>query len=78
MTLNIMGKRSAITRLAMIVASYTADSVETASKVNQGKQILQLIQLAEQRSANEGLISNRAIAAMHHAFIKLAKSNLGS
>ena len=78
MTLNIMGKRSAITRLAMIVASYTADSVETASKVNPGKQILQLIQLAEQRSANEGLISNRAIAAMHHAFIILAKSILGS
>ena len=78
MTLNIMGKRNAITQLAMIVASYIADSVDTASKVNPRLQILHIIQFARQRSANEGLKSNRAVAAMHHACFILAKSILGS
>ena len=67
--MNIVGKAIAITQRAMIVASYIADSVDTASKVNAELQILHIIQFAKQMSANEGLQSNRAVAAMHHAFI---------
>ena len=78
MTLNTMGKKNAITELAMIVASYIADSVDAASKLNPGMQILHIIQFAWQRSAVEDLKSDRAIAAMEHAFIILAKSILGS
>ena len=72
-TLNSVGKAIAITQRAMIVASYIADSVDTASKVNPELQILHIIQFARQMSANESLQSNRAIAAMHHAFITKVK-----
>ena len=78
MTLNSMRKENAITQLAMIVASYIADSVDTASKINRELQILHIIQFARQVSANESLQSNRAIAVMQHAFITKAKSILRS
>ena len=39
----------------MIVASYIAASVDTASKVNAELQILHIMQFAKQMSANEGL-----------------------
>ena len=72
-TLSSIGKHIAITKRAMIVASYIADSVDTASKVNAELQILHIMQFAKQMSANEGLQSNRAVAAMHHAFITKVK-----
>jgi hypothetical protein len=45
--LNIVGKAIAITQRAMIVASYIADSVDTASKINPELQILHIIQFAD-------------------------------
>ena len=57
----------------MIVASYIADSMDTASKINRELQILHIIQFARQMSANESLQSNRAIAAMYPAFIAKVK-----
>ena len=69
MTLNSIGigKQVAITQRAMIVACYIADSVDIVSKLNVVVHFLQ--KLAGQRSANEGLQSRRAVAAMHRAFI---------
>ena len=57
----------------MIVASYIADSVDAASKVNRRLQILHIMQFAKQLSANEDLKSNRAVAAMDHAFTTKVK-----
>ena len=68
-----MAEHIVFTQRAMIVASYIADSVDTASKVNSRLQILHIIQFARQMIANEGLQSNRAVAAMHHAFITKVK-----
>ena len=73
-----ISKEIAITLRAIIVASWIANSVDAASKVNPGMQILHIIQVARQMSANESLQSNRAIAAMHHAFITKVKSILAS
>ena len=53
----------------MIVASWIADSVDAASKVNPELQILHIIQPAKQRSANERKNANRASAVMPRAFI---------
>ena len=50
-----IGKHIVITQRAMTVASYRADSVDTASKVNPRLRILHIIQLARQKCANEGL-----------------------
>ena len=58
-----------ITKRAMIVASYIANSVDAASKVNPGPHFLQRIQLARQLSANESQNANGANAQRHHAFI---------
>ena len=57
----------------MIVASYIADSVDAASKVNGRLHILHRLQFAKHLSANEGLKSNRAVAAMDHAFTTKVK-----
>ena len=57
----------------MIVASYIAGSVDAASKVNRRRQILHIMQFAKQLSANESLKSNRAVAAMDHAFTTKVK-----
>ena len=76
--MNIVGKAIAITQRAMIVASYIADSVDTASKVNPWLHLLHIIQLARQMSANEEQHTNRAIAAIPLAFISKVRSILGS
>ena len=73
-----IGKQVAITQRAMIVACYIADSVDIVSKLHAVLHFLHVIQLAWQRSANEELNTDAAIAAMDHAFITKAKSILGS
>ena len=80
MTLNSIGigKQVAITQRAMIVACYIADSVELVSKLNVVLRFLHIIQLAWQKSANEKLNTDAAVAAMDRAFITKAKSILGS
>jgi hypothetical protein len=48
--------------------------VDTASKLkNPRLQILHIIQLAKEKSANEDHQSNRASAPMHHVFISEKK-----
>jgi hypothetical protein len=71
-------KQIAIAKHAIIVANWIAHSVDAASKVNPQLQILHIIQLAKEKSANENHQSNRSNVAMHHAFITKKGSILGS
>ena len=73
-----MAEHIVFTQRAIIVASWIANSVDAASKVNAGRHFLHNIQLAKQMRANESLRSRGAVAAMHHAFITKVKSILAS
>ena len=75
---NSFGEQFAITQCAMIAASWNADSVDAASILKPRLEILHIIQLAKKNNANDDLQSNRASAAMHHAFITGLKSIPGS
>ena len=65
--------RLATTQHAILVASWIASSVETASNVDPKIHFLQMMQLARQMSANEDQNANRSLAAVHHVFIPKGK-----
>ena len=58
-----IGKQVAIIQRAMNVVCYISDSVDIVSIVNPMLHFLHIIQLVRQRSANEFLNTNRAVAA---------------